>query len=119
MLNDFINCKKAGKMETTVIPASNLILEVLKILKNKGYVKEFKIEEGKFNKIIVKIGNLNYCGAIKPNFFVEKGGFEKYVRRYLPARNIGILIVSTDKGIMTHQEAIEKGIGGCLLAYCY
>ncbi len=119
LLNDFVNCKRAGRRETVVIPVSKLIIEVLKILKNQGYVEDFKIENDKFDKIIVKIGNLNDCGAIKPRFFVQKGDFEKYIRRYLPARNLGILIVSTNKGIMTHQEAIEKGIGGSLIAYCY
>ncbi|MGB9708341.1 MAG: 30S ribosomal protein S8 [Candidatus Pacearchaeota archaeon] len=118
-LNDFVNCKKAGRKETVIIPVSKLVLEVLKILKDKGYVEDFKVENDKFDKIIVKIGKLNDCGAIKPRFFVQKDDFEKYVRRFLPARNIGILIVSTNKGIMTHQDAIEKGIGGALFAYCY
>lgn len=119
MLNDLVNCKKAGKKETVAIPASKIILQVLKIMKEKGYVNEFKIEEDKFNKVLIKIGKLNNCGAIKPRYFVKKDDFDKYIKRYLPARNIGILIVSTNKGIITHQEAIEKNIGGCLLAYCY
>lgn len=119
MLNDLVNCKNAGKRETVAIPASKIILQVLKIMKEKGYVDDFKVEEDKFNKVLIKIGKLNSCGAIKPRFFVKKEDFEKYVKRYLPARNLGILIVSTNKGIMTHQEAMDKGIGGCLLAYCY
>jgi len=113
-----VNCKKAGKKETVAI-ASNVILAVLKIMKEKGYVEDFSVEEDKFKKVRIKIGKLNKCGAIKPRFFVKVKDYEKYIRRYLPARNIGILIVSTNKGIMTHQEAIEKNLGGCLLAYCY
>ena len=119
MLNDIINCKKAGKKETVMIPSSKLILAVLKIMKDKEYIEDFTVEEDKFKKIIIKIGKINKCGAIKPRFFVKKDQFEKYIKRYLPARHMGILIVSTNKGIMTHQEAIENGLGGSLLAYCY
>ena len=119
MLNDLINCKKAGKKETVMIPVSNLTLAVLKILKDNGYIEDFKVEKDKFDKVIITIGKLNACGAIKPRFFVQKKSFEKYIKRYLPSRNLGILIVSTNKGIITHKEAIEKGIGGSLLAYCY
>ena len=119
MLNDLVNCKRAGKRETVVIPSSRLILEVLKIMKDNGYIEEFRVEKGKFDKIVIVLGKLNDCRAIKPRFFVKKEDYDKYIRRYLPARQLGILIVSTNKGIMTHKDAIEKGIGGSLLAYCY
>ena len=44
---------------------------------------------------------------------------DKYIRRYLPARNIGTVIISTNKGMMTHKEAAEEKIGGCVIAYFY
>ncbi len=119
MLNDIMNCKKAGKKETAIIPVSNLMLGVLKILKENDYIENFEIEEDRFKKVVIKIKRINKCGAIKPRFFVKKNGFDKYVKRYLPARGFGILIVSTNKGLMTHKEAMEKGIGGSLIAYCY
>ncbi len=119
MLNDIMNCKKAGKKETTITPVSNLMLGVLKILKENDYIEDFKVEEDKFRKVVIKIKKINKCGSIKPRFFVKKNGFDKYIRRYLPARGFGIIIVSTNKGLMTHREAIEKNIGGSLIAYCY
>ncbi|MCX8194183.1 MAG: 30S ribosomal protein S8 [Candidatus Pacearchaeota archaeon] len=119
MLNDLVNCKKAGKKETAAVPVSKLMLDVLKIMKENGYIQDYRVEEEKFKKVIIKIGKLNKCKAIKPRFFVQKDEFEKYIKRFLPARNLGILIVSTNKGLMTHKEAIEKGIGGSLIAYCY
>ncbi len=118
-LNDFMNCKKAGKKETVIMPVSKLIVNVLKILQKHEYVKEYKIEEGKFQRIIVSLGRINNCKAVKPRFYVKKDEFEKYIQRYLPARDFGILIISTSKGLMTHKEAMEMGIGGSVIAYCY
>jgi len=50
---------------------------------------------------------------------VQKGNYEKFEKRYLPAKDFGMIIVSTNQGIMTHIEAKEKGLGGRLLAYVY
>jgi len=118
-MNNIMNAKKAGNKEVVFIPSTKLIVEVLKIMKDNGYIEKFEVKKEKFEKVIIKVGKLNECMAIKPRFFVKKDEFDKYIRRYLPSRKYGILIVSTNKGIMTHQEAIEKGIGGSLLAYCF
>jgi small subunit ribosomal protein S8 len=59
------------------------------------------------------------CKAIKPRFSCDKSQIEFYRRRYLPSRNLGTLILSTNKGLMTHEEANEEQIGGCLIAYFY
>lgn len=45
--------------------------------------------------------------------------FEKFEKRYLPAKNMGIIMVSTSQGITTHRMAKEKKSGGRLIAYCY
>ncbi len=119
IMNELMNNKRAGKEEMIFGMCSKLILEVLKIMKKEGYIKDYEIEEGKFKKIIIKIGKLNKCGAIKPRFFVKKDKFDKYIRRYLPSRRFGTLIVSTSKGVINHKEAIEKEIGGNLLCYCF
>ena len=58
-------------------------------------------------------------GAIKPRFAVKATEYEKFEKRYLPAKGFGILIVSTVKGLMTHYEAKQQGLGGRLIAYCY
>ena len=56
---------------------------------------------------------------IKPRYSVNKDDFEKFEERYLLSRGMGVLIVSTSLGIVTHHEAKKKNIGGKLLAYCY
>ena len=45
--------------------------------------------------------------------------YEKYEKRFLPAKGFGILIVSTPKGLMTHEEARKKKLGGVLIVYVY
>jgi small subunit ribosomal protein S8 len=104
-----------------ISPASRLIGQVLSTMQKENYIGEFEfIDDGKAGKFTVELeGNINQCGVIKPRHSVKKDEFEKFEKRYLPAKNFGILIVTTPEGIMTHVEAKEKGIGGRLLAYMY
>ncbi len=117
-LNMMKNAKKAKKEVITVKIISNLLIEVLKIMKQKGVVKRYKIDT-KAKSLEITIGNLFECNSIKPRFTVKVDQIEKYRKRYLPARDIGTIIVSTSKGLMTHQEALEEKMGGCLIAYFY
>ena len=50
---------------------------------------------------------------------ISKEEFEKFEERYLLARDMGILILSTPLGIIAHKDAKGKNTGGRLLAYCY
>ena len=119
-LNDINNMIKVKKKETTIWPVNKLMLNVFAIMKQHGYLEDFSIMDNKKFKIAkIKIGKLHECKAIKPRFVVRHKFLEKYIRRYLPAMNIGILIISTNKGLMTHHEALEKGVGGVLIAYCF
>ena len=65
------------------------------------------------------IGKINKTGVIKPRFSVKKDTFEKFEKRFLPAKDFGILIVSTSQGMMPHTEVKKKEIGGKLVSYCY
>lgn len=117
LFSRIINAKKAGKNEC-IVPVSNFEIKILEIMKKEKYVS-YKTEEGKFPQVKISIEKLNSCKIIKPHFYVKKNGYDKYIRRFLPSRHLGIIIVSTDKGLMTHKEAIEKGLGGSLMAFCY
>ena len=92
------------------------MIDVLAIGKLKGYIKDYKFEE---KILIVNLGRLNVCKAVKPRYVVKADNIIKYMKRYLPARDMGSLIISTSKGLMTHQTAIEKNIGGSIIAYFY
>ena len=117
-LNMIRNAKKAGKEVVKINRISNPLIEILKIMKQEGAIKRYKID-GEKKIIQLTIGELFDCKAIKPRFTVKKGDVEKYRRRYLPATNIGTLIISTNKGLLTHEEAENEKIGGCLIAYFY
>ena len=117
-LNMIKNAQKAGKEVVVIERISNLLIEILKIMKQKGAIKRYKID-GKNKYLEITLGNLFECKAIKPRFSVKERDIEKYRRRYLPAREIGTMIISTNKGLMTHQEAQEEKVGGSLVAYFY
>ena len=115
------NAERVGKRECTIKPASKLIGRVLKLMQDYGYIEVFEwIDDGKAGmfKVILK-GNINDCNVIKPRYSIKKNEFEKWESRYLPAENFGILILSTNKGIISQYEAKKEGIGGRLLGYVY
>jgi small subunit ribosomal protein S8 len=113
--------KKTGQTELIIRPISKVVVAVFEVLKKEGYIKDFEIvRDGRGDQIKVKLTNLiNAIGAIKPRFPVTLEEFEKYERRYLPAKDFGRLILSTSKGIMTHLDAKKIKQGGVLLAYVY
>ena len=117
-LNMMRNAKKAGKKELEIKKISNLLIEVLKIMKQKEAIKKYKINAQE-KSVEVSLGDFSECRAIKPRFTVDKSQIEKYRRRFLPSRNMGTVIISTNKGLLTHEEASQEGIGGCLIAYFY
>jgi ribosomal protein S8 len=117
-LNMIRNAKKAQKNIIIICKTSNLLIEILKIMKQKGAVKRYKINL-KEKSIEVVLGDLSECKAIKPRFSVGVEQIEKYRRRYLPSRHMGTVVLSTNKGLMTHEEAKEEKIGGCAIAYFY
>jgi len=120
-LSHIKNVERIGKKECIVKPASKLIGNVLRVMQEAGYIEEFEfIDDGKSGMFKVKLrGKINNCNAIKPRFPVKAREFEKWEKRFLPARDFGILIVTTSKGVMSHREAIERGLGGHLLAFVY
>ena len=114
------NADRIGKTDC-LTPASKLVREVLKLMQKKGFIGVFEyIDDGKSGKFKVQLKNrVNDCNVIKPRYSVSVDDFEKWEKRYLPAKGFGILIVSTTKGIITHEEAKEKHVGGKLLAYAF
>jgi len=115
------NAENAGKYEVAISPASKLLGSLLEIMQNSGYIGDFeKNDDGRGGSFRVElIGAINRCGVIKPRHSVKRSDFEKWESRYLPARDFGLLILTTNRGIMNHFEAKKERVGGRLLAYVF
>ncbi|MFH1623287.1 MAG: 30S ribosomal protein S8 [Candidatus Aenigmatarchaeota archaeon] len=120
VLSAIKNSEKDGK-RSCVAKASKLAKAVLEIMQERGYIGAFEImDDGKGGMVKIELtGKIIDCNAIKPRSSVAADGFERWEKRYLPAREFGILIVSTSRGVMDHKRAKEANIGGKLVAYVY
>ncbi|NMC77069.1 MAG: 30S ribosomal protein S8 [Candidatus Methanofastidiosa archaeon] len=119
-LSNIYNYENARKPDC-VIPASKLTGNLLRIMQKWGYIGAFEfIDDGKNGLFKVELlGAINKCGVIKPRTPVKNSELERWEMRYLPAKEFGILIMTTPNGVMTHKQAKEEKIGGILLAYVY
>ncbi|HET6726491.1 MAG: 30S ribosomal protein S8 [Nitrososphaeraceae archaeon] len=109
------------KKECIVSPSSRFSSEVLRVMQKHRYIGEFEqIDDSRAGKFKIQLlAKINKCGIVTPKFSVRKNQYLNWERQFLPAYNMGILIVSTSKGVMTHHEAQEMGIGGVLVGYVY
>ena len=112
---------KKGKKSIVVKNNSKIIRKVLDILMENKYLGAYKvIEDGKSNELEISLlGKINKVGVIKPRYKVQVTDYEKFEKRYLPAFGFGLLIVSTNNGVMTQEQAVKSGLGGRLIAYVY
>jgi small subunit ribosomal protein S8 len=120
-LTTILNNELRNKRECVISPASKLLGKVLRVMQLNGYLGEFEfIDDGRSGKFKVQLlGRINKCGAIRPRFPVKADEIEDWERKFLPSREVGLLIISTSKGVLSHREAKEKDVGGRLLAFVY
>ena len=106
------------------IPASNLKREITRILHEKGYILNFKFDDGKPGviKIALKYNAKTKSPAISKIDRISSPGHRKYTgAEDLPRvlNGLGIAVVSTSKGVMSDKEARVQGVGGEVLCYVY
>lgn len=120
-LSAILNNERIGKKECVVTPVSKVITTVLTLLNKFQYIGSFEqVAQTRGGQVKVNLlGNINKVGVIKPRYSVKVADYEKFEKRYLPAFGMGVILVSTSQGIMSHKEAKEKNLGGKLIAYCY
>ncbi|MBS3087501.1 30S ribosomal protein S8 [Candidatus Pacearchaeota archaeon] len=116
-LNQIMNAKRIGKRELVIKKYSKVLLALLEMMKTRGHI-DYEVDS-EARTVSVKIIKLNECRAVKPRYFVEVGEIDKYLRRFLPSRNFGSLIISTNRGMKDHQEAVKENLGGGVIAYFY
>ena len=107
------------------IPGSKMKIEMTKILKEKGYILNYKVEEDgvrKNIKIALKYHPETKTPAIKSLVRVSKPGLRSYTSVAEMPRvlnGLGIAILSTSLGLMTDKEARQRNVGGEVLCYVY
>ena len=114
----------AMRYEEVKVPASNIKKEIARILKEEGFIKDYKIENDDAQGTIVL--TLKYTDkkerVITGLKRISKPGLRVYANKdEIPKvlNGLGIAIISTSKGIMTDKEARKENIGGEVLAYIW
>ncbi len=118
--------RNANQMKhlTVLVPASKIKLEILKVIKDEGYVEDVEfVEDGKQGSIKV---TLKYTDkkerVIKGITRISKPGLRVYAKSTeLPKvlNGLGVAVVSTSNGVMTDREARQKHLGGEVIAYIW
>ena len=105
------------------VPGSKMKARIIEILKEEGYIKNFRIYEDNLQGIIRVY--LKYSGdqsVIRGIKRISKPGRRNYVKRDSVPRvlnGLGLAIMSTSSGVMTDGECREKGVGGEVLGYIW
>lgn len=125
LLNDALvqlrHADQQGRAKVEIRPTSGLVGEVLRIFREGKYISDFAFHaDGRGGSYEVTLARrINSCGVIKPRLAVRGRDLERFEARYLPAQDFGLLILSTNQGVLGHARARELGLGGKLLAYVY
>lgn len=106
------------------VPASKMKLEIARILKEEGFINDFKIKKNNVQNVITL--NLKY-GEKKERVItglkrISKPGLRVYVKSDEVPRvlsGLGIAVISTSKGVMTDKQAKAESLGGEVLAYIW
>jgi small subunit ribosomal protein S8 len=111
-----------AKHQMVEVPASNMKRAITKILFEKGYILNYKFEDGPKPtiKIALKYHPVTKVSAIKTIERISKPGLRKYAATEdLPRvlNGLGIAIVSTSHGLMTDKEARAQNVGGEIICY--
>jgi len=115
------NAADGGKASVIIEPAGKLLGDMFRIMQETGYISGFEyLDDGRGGQFLVQMnGRINRCGAISPRYSIQLSELEYWEMQFLPGKNFGILILSTSKGVMTHEQARKQGVGGELLGYVY
>jgi small subunit ribosomal protein S8 len=116
----------SAKHKVVEIPSSNMKREMAKILFEKGYIDNYRVEETANHQGLIKIA-LKYDATSKKNAItklerISKPGLRKYCGAAdLPRvlNGLGIAIISTSKGLITDKEARKENVGGEVVCYVY
>ena len=115
----------AVRHDNVTIPSSNIKVDLAKILKDEGFVKDYEVTPDSSPQDVIKI-SLHYrdkdVSAISGLKRVSRPGLRVYVRKGEIPRyygGLGVAILSTSKGVMTGKQAWREKVGGEILCYVW
>merc|ERR1719232_802647 len=98
----------------------NSLADCLKCINNAEKRGKRQVLVRPCSKIVISLtGRLNKCGVISPRFDVAIGDIEKWTTNLLPSRQFGYVVLTTSGGIMDHEEARRKHLGGKILGFFF
>ena len=122
-LNRIRNALQAEHVEVE-IPASRLKREMSRILKEQGYISDFRTEDARVGKSLVV--QLKYGPSRERSIAglrrVSKPGLRVYAKSTNLPRvlgGLGVAIISTSSGLLTNRQAARQGVGGEVLAFVW
>jgi small subunit ribosomal protein S8 len=114
----------AAYHDDVVMPSSKIKVQLAKVLKQEGYIKDWAVERAEVGsnlKIELKYGP-NRERTISGVRRISKPGLRVYAKKEALPRvlgGLGIAIISTSQGLLTDRHAHKAGIGGEVLAYVW
>ncbi len=122
MLTRIRNANKV-RHDSLIIPSSKLKLEITRVLKDEGFIRDYKYkEDNKQGQLTVYLKYINKEKTINNLKRISKPGLRVYVKKdEIPEvlGGLGIAIISTSKGIMTGKEALQRHLGGEVICYIW
>jgi small subunit ribosomal protein S8 len=123
MLTRIRNANKALQ-ETVQMPSSNLKAEIARLLKEEGYIRDYRIEKGQsFDTLVIELKfGRNRERVITDLKRVSKPGRRVYARKDRLPRvlgGMGTAILSTSSGLVTSRRAQELGVGGEVICFVW
>ena len=110
-----INNAQARGKPSVAVPSSKKKINLVTLLKDKGYIDSFKVTDSSKPIIEIKLKYFQGAPVIKELKRISKPGLRNYAnKKEIPEimGGLGIAVISTNKGLMTDQEAKEAGLGG-------
>ncbi|HSK16463.1 MAG TPA: 30S ribosomal protein S8 [Gaiellaceae bacterium] len=110
--------------ETTTMPVSGMKVEIARVLKDEGYIKDYRVEKGEsFDTLVVELKfGRNRERVITDLRRISKPGRRVYARKDRVPRvlgGMGTAIMSTSKGLVTSRTAQELGVGGEVICFVW